>query len=39
MSELFEIPEEIYEEEQWEKSLWKEHDRWKKAVKKKEFAD
>ena len=39
MSELFEIPEEIYNEEQWDKSLWEEHDRQVKAVKKKAFAD
>lgn len=34
MSELFEIPEEIYDEEQWEKL-----DRQMKAVRKKAFAD
>ena len=39
MNELFEIPEEIYDEEQWEKSLWEEYDRWEKAIKKKAFAD
>lgn len=39
MSELFEIPEEIYDGEQWEKSLWEEHDRQMKAAKKKAFAD
>ena len=39
MSERFEIPEEIYDEEQWEKSLWEELDRQMKAVRKKAFAD
>ena len=39
MNELFEIPEEIYDEEQWEKSLCEELDRQMKAVKKKAFAD
>ena len=39
MSELFEVPEEIYDEEQWEKSLWEEHDRWVKTVRKKALAD
>lgn len=39
MSELFEIPEEIYDEEQWEKSLLEELDRQMKAVRKKAFAD
>ena len=39
MSEQFETPEEIYDEEQWMNSLWEEHDRQMKAVKKKAFAD
>lgn len=39
MSEQFEIPEEIYDDVQWMNSLWEEHDRQMKTVKKKAFAD